>query len=692
MAEPSVETITQGDGVYSLFEFSVTTDAAFDNPYDSDQIRVAATFTAPDGRRIPVLGYWHVPYFRGGPPSGVAVRSRDPGAFRIRFTPDQPREWRVFVTVETPDGAQTTPEQRFVVNEERVSSGFIRLADRKRAGFEFDDGTPFYGIGINLAWWDRRPGDYDRWLPILEENGVNLIRVWMAPWGFGIEWKDTGLGNYDARQEAAAQLDYLLDLAEEHGIKVLLVLINHGQFSESTDAQWADNPYNVKNGGMLNHPSEFFTHPEARELFKRRLRYIVARWGHHPSILAWELWNEVNLTAGYQSDPVAAWHEEMGTYLRQIDPYNHLITTSYSNPQMDPKVWELPIIDFTMTHFYNVADMATTVLAHDRAKFEAYGKPTFSAEFGVSHPKTAADPEGVYLHNGLWAGIFSPGASTPMSWWWNNYIEPRGLFPRFGSLSKFLSHTVGAHELADPVRVRTESDVRGDIHVSTTMGWGGVPTETDVTIRPGGAVTMPDEMASYLMGSVYNRHLKAPPTRFHLEGVTPSAFGVLVEDVSGSGATLRIHIDGKQVLRQVIRAGSITGQTLIEVPVPSDARLIEVENDGTDWMRITGYVLKDAAPAARAFAIQGGGDIVVWVQDRNHTYAGIVDGYKPMTIEGTRLVFEGIEPGKYEALWWNTWEGVMLKTETVTLDAEASLVVPSFARDIAVRLRRVGGI
>lgn len=689
-AEPTIHVINEPDAVYSLLEFSVSTEATFDNPYDPDQIAVSATFTAPDGRTVPVLGYWHVPHVRGGPPSGVAVRLRDPGAFRIRFRPDQPGEWRFFVTVETPSGVRTTEEQTFHVSDTYASSGFMRIGNQKRAGFEYDDGTPFYGIGLNLAWWDRRPGDYDRWLPALKEQGVNLIRVWMAPWGFGIEWKETGLGNYDARQEAATQLDYLLTLAEEHGIQVLLVLINHGQFSETTDAQWAENPYNVRNGGMLAHPSEFFTHPEARELFKRRLRYIVARWGHHTSILAWELWNEVNLTTGYQTDPVTDWHREMGTYLRQIDPYSHLITTSYSNPQMDPNVLGLATIDFTMTHFYNVSDMATTVLAHDRSKLAAYGKPTFTAEFGVSHPKTAADPEGVFLHNGLWAGIFSPGAATPMSWWWNNYIEPRGLFPRFGSLARFMSHTVGAHELADVVQVRVESAVQGDIQISTTMGWGGIPEETDVTLLPGGEMVVPGEMASYLMGDVYNRHLKAPPTRFHMEGVTPSAFGVLVEDVSGSGAVLRITADGKELLRQPIPEGSIKEQTLIDVPVPSGAKVIEVENVGTDWMRITGYVLKDAAPAPRVFAVQGGGDIVVWVQDRNHTYAGIVDGYQPVKIDDARLVFEELEAGTYEALWWDTWEGVMLQTETVTLDAGESLAVPSFTRDIALRLRKLG--
>ena len=67
------------------------------------------------------------------------------------------------------------------------------------------------------------------------------------------------------------------------------------------------------------------SHPQAREAYKKRLRYIVARWGYSPHIAAWQLWNEIDhgaqvLSAVRDGDiTVEQWHEEMSAYLQQID-------------------------------------------------------------------------------------------------------------------------------------------------------------------------------------------------------------------------------------------------------------------------------------------------------------------------------------------------------------------------------------
>lgn len=551
----SVTLLTDEIERYGHLEIAVAVEASFTNPYDPKEVQLHAAFTAPDGRVIKVPAFWYVPHKRNAPPAGDAVPLPEAPGFRIRFTPDQVGEWRVVTVLQTPDGAATSEDKRIVVGPAE-RKGFLRLPKVGGRGFRFDDGTPFYGIGANYGWWRTSPADYDRWLPTLAEHGVNLIRVWMAPWSMAIEWSDTGLGNYDARQARAAQLDYVLDLAERHGIYVMLVLLNHGQFSLRVNPEWDYNPYNVSNGGPLQYPDDFFVDETAKELFKQRLRYIVARWGHHTSLLAWELWNEVDLTTGYHRDAVAAWHAEMARCLRSLDPYRHPITTSFSSPQQDPTVWQLPEIDFTTTHFYDPPDIVTAVLDYDRGKRAAFGKPTLIGEFGVEYPKFQADTNGVVLHNGLWAGLFSLGSATPMSWWWDNYIEPGFLYPRFRSLARFLDETVGAHQLLEPVAVR-------------------------------------------------------------------------------------VAADGEQ------------------------------------------------ETALRAFGIRGDGDTVLWVHDGRHTFEGVVSGYAPRPIEGASVALDDVAPGAYEALWWDTWQGEVLCTETVHLAPGQPLTVPRFSRDIAVRLRRL---
>jgi len=48
----------------------------------------------------------------------------------------------------------------------------------------------------------------------------------------------------------------------------------------------------------------------------------------------------------------------MSSYLRSVDIYEHLISTSYSNPDGDTAVQALPSLDFTMTHNYGEQDIA----------------------------------------------------------------------------------------------------------------------------------------------------------------------------------------------------------------------------------------------------------------------------------------------------------------------------------------------
>ena len=185
--------------------------------------------------------------------------------------------------------------------------GFIRRSTKDARYLVHDDGSPYFAVGENLAWYDKRGTyAYDSWLARLAAQGATYARLWMPSWAFGIEWSDTGLGDYTDRLDHAWQLDAVMDTAADQGIAVELSLLNHGAFSTAFDSEWASNPYNVANGGPLATPADFFTSPVARRLFEQRLRYIVARWGYTTNLLDWELWNEADLTDGYASAVSAA--------------------------------------------------------------------------------------------------------------------------------------------------------------------------------------------------------------------------------------------------------------------------------------------------------------------------------------------------------------------------------------------------
>ncbi len=127
----------------------------------------------------------------------------------------------------------------------------------------------------------------------------------------------------EAMVEHAAALDHAMGLAERHGIYVKLCLEAWRGFRgpRSFVKPGAAHPYDKRNGGPCEKEMDVFTHPEARRMFRNRLRYCVARWGYSPHILAWEYWNEINCVVGYRGREMdmVRWSAEMAQYLRQTD-------------------------------------------------------------------------------------------------------------------------------------------------------------------------------------------------------------------------------------------------------------------------------------------------------------------------------------------------------------------------------------
>ena len=81
----------------------------------------------------------------------------------------------------------------------------------------------------------------------------------------------------------------------------------------------------MANGGILEHPLQFFTSNEAKRVYKNQLLYIIARYGYTKSLFSWELFNEVDYVDGAAlgSLVVRNWHDEMAIFLKANDPITH---------------------------------------------------------------------------------------------------------------------------------------------------------------------------------------------------------------------------------------------------------------------------------------------------------------------------------------------------------------------------------
>ncbi len=416
---------------YGMIEFAVEMDAAYNNPYDPTEIRLDGRFTSPSGEVVLVPGFYfedHA-YLRGIPVSTGET------SWRVRFTPVESGDYSYRIIATTLSGSARSSAGNFTVTASD-NPGFVRVDSRNPRYMAFDNGAPYYPIGLNIGWSTGDTiADYTTWLDGLSGAGGNFMRVWMAPWDMAIEWIDTGLGNYDNRQAAAYELDRVVQLAAERDVYMMLSLLNHGQFSTSTNPQWDENPYNSANGGPCDEPACFADNPDAVRLWNQRLRYIVARWGYSPNIMSWEFWNEVNWTPLAGEAVLGPWIQRSAAVIRNLDPYDHLLTTSGSRIT-DAEVWK--DLDYTQDHYYDMPDLQRLFNNVAPEWAAAYpDKPYLIGEFGSP---LEIDREGVLIHLGIWSAVMNGASGTGMTWWWDTYVQPNALWnDLFRGISAYLA-------------------------------------------------------------------------------------------------------------------------------------------------------------------------------------------------------------------------------------------------------------
>jgi len=276
--------------------------------------------------------------------------------------------------------------------------GFIRVDPANPNRFITSNGRRHLPLGHNVAWWT----DNTRLPNVISKLGgsrENWSRVWMTHFydSLNLEWPKVGvLGQFSLA--VAQKWDAIVAAAEQSGVQFQITLQHHGQYSTTVNPNWSDNPYNTANGGFLSGAAQFFTNTTAKSLTKRKYRYIVARWGYSPAVMAWELFNEVQFTDAAQNGQwanVAAWHDEMAQFIRSQDSYQHLITTS---SELDQNIWNQ--CDYYQHHDYP-SDLISALRDPAGVPVGQPIKPIFGGECG-------RDPT-PYLgfHAPLWAGLMA---------------------------------------------------------------------------------------------------------------------------------------------------------------------------------------------------------------------------------------------------------------------------------------------
>jgi len=693
--------------LYDKLELTVDLGATCDNPYDPDEVRLDAVFTAPSGKAIRVPGFYMVPQRREIADGNETMTPEGPGRWKVRFAPLETGRYYWQLALADRTGRITGGEGTFeaVPGE---SPGFVRTSRVDPHYFALDSGEGYFAIGHNLPIYHTEGQLGDEAMRKFAAAGENYNRWWICSYGFGIEWMDE-LGRY--RQDAAARIDLVLDVARELGLYYMMCMDTHQDFRERG---WQRNPFNAQNGGPCQTAGDWFTNETARTLYKKRLRYTVARWGYSPNVLCWEFGNEFEGWADSPDEIKLPWHREMSDYLRAIDPFGHLISTSFWSKTGPEEFWGLENIDIVQTHCYtnddeNVAEPVRRYCLH---QWERFQKPHVFGEFGIrSHSSTAEkDPEGWAIHNSLWAGLFSFAAGGPMPWWHESYLDKLDLYFHFTSLARFAEDLPLGTARWEPlvttppefVDKDRQPDVR-DAVVPPTSAWAK-PEHNEFVLRADG--TLADDRApQQLLHGRGHRDLKNPPT-FVVDFPKPGEFLVHVGTVSNSGL-LRIWVDDEQSLERELPCGEELGKSSVwreqwdiwettydeevAVDVPAGRHRIRVENFGGDWIRVIRYTFTDCRVLDRPNVLVCGmktpGLTILWLQNRDsswHNHArekvGRVD---PFTLSLT-----GLPDGPCRLEWWKTWRAAPERVEPAAVhQGRLTLTIPGLEADVALKIK-----
>ncbi|MBT7841078.1 MAG: cellulase family glycosylhydrolase [Lentisphaerae bacterium] len=702
---------------FKQLELDVDLAATYTNPFDSKQITLDATVTGPDGGMWSVPGFFYQACTRKLANETETITPVGNGQWKVRLSFASPGKHTVAISAT--DASGTVAAQPIIIEVVPADvPGMARVHPTDPRYLATDRGDPLFLIGANVCWGGKRGTlSYDEWLPKYAENGGNFFRVWLAPpWTtFALNTLESGAARIDLRN--AWRLDYVVQRAEELGLHVMLCIdsFNIIRSTKRQHGSYEDAPYHPARGGTVAKPQDYFSRDDVLTAYRDRLRYLVARYGYSPSVLAWEFWNEVDIVDDYNSRLVTRWHRDMARFLRNIDPWKHLVTTSTARASGDARLDRLPELDVVQTHHYQARDMALE-LGRDRDKKRAAGnRPHFHGEFGISHSgKTTAklDPAGVHLHNGLYASVGQQQAGTPMTWWWDSYIHPQGLYTVFGAFARWIDGFQFGASGTVPVSAQIEfrkSDAPpalGEVEFPVVRGsWKPAPFNRPgkVTAGANGKVTQTAPLSNILHGLRNHARLHNPAT-FDLELPEATTFTVEVHSVSGhGGAHLQISVDGNVALDKDMPDPDDTKEmeTLYgysgsyTVDVPAGRHMIKVENIGKDWAQLEGYRIAEfvamAETPVRVVGLKNDNQALVWVQNSLHTWGRA--GKRKRTVPATpasTVMLADFAPGEWNAEWWDTVAGKVTDTSLTTVGKNGKLRIdlPPIAWDTALRIRR----
>ena len=384
--------------VGTVYERSLAFPAAdVGNPWSD--ARLTASLRAPSGAETTIGGF----YFGGD-------------EWRLRFAPGEAGRWTW--TAELAEagravraaGADATlatwsGEFSAVPSGER---GFLRIGPAEPARLVFGDGDAFPALGIGDCVLDSDGSGTPH------DNNWGLDGDFRPQGHDGPGARSTDLGTYArAYGQDGAGFNLFRWSVDNCSFKLWETIRPAGNRYLEREGRWGDELVaEMRANGVLIYMAIFGFQPPYAEggtepqmaAVRDYVDYVVARYGAQVDV--WELMNEANA-----SD---AWITAVAGYLREADPYDHPISTSWERP-------DHPAIELVSPHWYEREDE----LASDSRTAEQVrtrlrpGKPVIFGEQGNS-VQNWDERSAIRMRLRSWSAFFNGGA---LVFWNSSYAK-----------------------------------------------------------------------------------------------------------------------------------------------------------------------------------------------------------------------------------------------------------------------------
>jgi hypothetical protein len=279
-----------------------------------------------------------------------------------------------------------------------------------------EDGKPFRFISFNLpnlqliednmpfaetdAW--RLPDEFEirDGLMTVRQMGGTVVRTYslsVVRTNDDPDMPGYVLGPDTFNEEAFRELDLVLKIANEQGVRLIVPLVNNWKW-QGGRAEYARFRGKTKD--------DFWTDPQLIADFEKTIQFVLARtntltgvrYCDDKAILCWETGNELSCPP--------SWTHEIAHYIKSLD-HNHLVMDGVSSGHLHPGLLAEPDVDIVTTHHYPGSRMKKSFseLIRENWAMVKGRKPYVVGEFGFVSTAQMEDAMKAIMDTGVSGGL-----------------------------------------------------------------------------------------------------------------------------------------------------------------------------------------------------------------------------------------------------------------------------------------------